>query len=194
MRMHRPRRAGRGRRCVRADHRGLPGRDRPQRRDPRRPPAARTRRRPWLSAIWGPHLVETGERAARWRRASAGGVPRNSRAGLGGRRHAGVRIASGSPGVPRSPAAPDWLAELGGYRPCWPGRAAAGIRQRVALRRAADSHADLPALPAGPVRARGRHARRGDRRLAGRAARETGAPVVVNCSGRTPASSPATRR
>ena len=56
--------------------------------------------------------METGERAARWRRASAGGVPRNSRAGLGGRRHAGVRIASGSPGVPRSPAAPDWLAEL----------------------------------------------------------------------------------
>ena len=117
-------------------------------------------------ALWGPHLVETGERAVRWCSATLAAFRELAAGPASGA--TGVRIAEGAQVFRGPPAPPDWLAELGGYRPCRPGRAAAGIRQRVAVRRAADSHADLSRLPAGQARARGRPDPRGHGGLAGR--------------------------
>jgi D-amino-acid oxidase len=70
-------------------------------------------------AIWGPHLVEPGARTARWGRASLA-VFRE----LAADPAAGVRIGHGievfrGAGEAAGPA-PDWLTELGGYRPCQP--------------------------------------------------------------------------
>jgi D-amino-acid oxidase len=132
-------------------------------------------------AIWGPHLAETGERPARWRGATLAAL-RELAAGPDGHA-AGVRIASGIHVFRGSPAPPDWLAELGGYRPCQPHELPPGFSSgwRYA--------APLVHMPTylGYLRARFEHA--GGRlavasvaSLAG-AAREAGAGAVVNCSG-----------
>ncbi len=133
-------------------------------------------------AMWGPHLVETGERAARWRRATLAAL-RELAAGPGSQA-AGVRIADGiqvfrgSP-TPRRTGSPSSVATArAARRSCRPGSAAAGATS------AADPHAHLSGLPAGPVRARGRQ----DRRRAPSPPwparrREAGARVIVNCSG-----------
>jgi D-amino-acid oxidase len=132
-------------------------------------------------AIWGPHLVETGERAARWRRATLA-VLRELAAGAAGR-EAGVRIVSGSQVFRGSPAPPDWLAELGGYRPCGPAELPPGFRSgwRYA--------APVAHMPTYLGYLQGRFERAGGRLGVGTvvsladAAREAGARVVVNCSG-----------
>jgi D-amino-acid oxidase len=132
-------------------------------------------------AIWGPHLVETGERAARWRRATLA-VFRELATGPAGRA-AGVRIVNGSQVFRGSPAPPDWLAELGGYRPCGPAELPPGFRSGW---RYAAPVAHMPTylgyLQARFERAGGRLGVGTVASLAG-AARETGAQVVVNCSG-----------
>lgn len=68
-------------------------------------------------AIWGLHLVEAGERAARWGRATLA-VFRE----LAGDPATGVRIERGiqaSRGIPpAAPVPPAWLTDLGGCRPC----------------------------------------------------------------------------
>ena len=132
-------------------------------------------------AIWGPHLVETGERAARWRRATLA-VLRELAAGVAGR-EAGVRIVSGSQVFRGSPAPPDWLAELGGHRPCGPAELPPGFRSGW---RYTAPVAHMPTylgyLQARFERAGGRLGVGTVASLAG-AARETGARVVVNCSG-----------
>jgi len=132
-------------------------------------------------AIWGPHLVETGERAARWRRATLA-VFRELAAGAAGR-EAGVRIVNGSQVFRGSPAPPDWLAELGGYRPCGPAELPPGFRSGW---RYAAPVAHMPTylgyLQARLGRAGGKLGVGTVASLAG-AARETGARAVVNCSG-----------
>ena len=132
-------------------------------------------------AIWGPHLVETGERAARWRRATLA-VFRELATGAAGR-EAGVRIVNGSQVFRGSPAPPDWLAELGGHRPCGPAELPPGFRSGW---RYAAPVAHMPTylgyLQARFDRAGGRLGVGTVASLAG-AARETGARVVVNCSG-----------
>jgi len=132
-------------------------------------------------AIWGPHLVETGERAARWRRATLA-VFRELATGAAGR-EAGVRIVNGSQVFRGSPAPPDWLAELGGYRPCGPAELPPGFRSGW---RYAAPVAHMPTylgyLQARLERAGGKLGVGTVASLAG-AARETGARAVVNCSG-----------
>jgi D-amino-acid oxidase len=132
-------------------------------------------------AIWGPHLVETGERAARWRRATLA-VFRELAAGAAGR-EAGVRIVNGSQVFRGAPAPPDWLAELGGYRPCGPAELPPGFRSGW---RYAAPVAHMPTylgyLQARLERAGGKLGVGTVASLAG-AARETGARAVVNCSG-----------
>jgi D-amino-acid oxidase len=132
-------------------------------------------------AIWGPHLVETGERAARWRRATLA-VFRELAAGAAGR-EAGVRIVNGSQVFRGAPAPPDWLAELGGYRPCGPAELPPGFRSGW---RYAAPVAHMPTylgyLQARLGRAGGKLGVGTVASLAG-AARETGARAVVNCSG-----------
>ena len=132
-------------------------------------------------AIWGPHLVEAGERAARWRRATLA-VLRELSAGPDGRA-AGVRTVTGSQVFRGSPAPPDWLAELGGHRPCGPAELPPGFRSGW---RYAAPVAHMPTylgyLRARFERAGGRLQQGTVASLAG-AAREAGAPVVVNCSG-----------
>ncbi len=70
-------------------------------------------------AIWGPYLVETGERATRWRRATLAVLRELAAApgseGTGVRIVEGMQIFRGPPGPP-----PDWISDLGGYRPCGP--------------------------------------------------------------------------
>jgi D-amino-acid oxidase len=132
-------------------------------------------------AIWGPHLVETGERAARWRRATLA-VLRELATGPAGRA-AGVRIVGGSQVFRGSPDPPDWLAELGGYRPCGPAELPPGFRSGW---RYAAPVAHMPTylgyLQARFERAGGRLHLKTVASLAD-AARETGAAAVVNCSG-----------
>jgi D-amino-acid oxidase len=132
-------------------------------------------------AIWGPHLAETGERPARWRGATLAAL-RELAAGPDAHA-AGVRIASGIQVFRGAPAPPEWLAELGGYRPCQPNELPPGFSSgwRYA--------APLTHMPTylGYLRARfgragGRLAVGGVTSLAG-AAREAGARAVVNCSG-----------
>jgi D-amino-acid oxidase len=136
-------------------------------------------------AIWGPHLVETGERAARWRLATLA-VLRELATGPAGPA-AGVRIASGSQifrgPSPASPAPPDWLTELGGYRPCGQAELPPGFS------RGWHYTAPLVHMPTYLGYLHARFERAGGRlgvatvsSLAG-AAREAGARVVVNCSG-----------
>ena len=62
-------------------------------------------------ALWGPHLVEAGERAIRWCRASLAAFRELAAGPDGG--GAGVRIARGAQVFRGPPAPPDWLAELG---------------------------------------------------------------------------------
>jgi D-amino-acid oxidase len=136
-------------------------------------------------AIWGPHLVETGERAARWRRATLAVLRELATGPASGA--TGVRIASGAQvfrGSPSgSPAPPDWLNELGGYRPCRPAELPPGFSSGW---RYAAPVAHMPTylgyLQARFERAGGRLGAGTVTSLAG-AAREAGAPVVVNCSG-----------
>ena len=132
-------------------------------------------------AIWGPHLVETGERAARWRRATLA-VLRQLAAGPDGRA-AGVRAVAGSQVFRGSEAPPDWLADLGGHRPCGPAELPPGFRSGW---RYAAPVAHMPTylgyLRARFERAGGRLQRATVASLAG-VAREAGAQVVVNCSG-----------
>jgi len=82
-----------------------------------------------------------------------------------------------------SPAPPDWLAELGGYRPCGPAELPPGFRSGW---RYAAPVAHMPTylgyLQARFERAGGRLGVGTVASLTG-AARETGAQVVVNCSG-----------
>jgi D-amino-acid oxidase len=136
-------------------------------------------------AIWGPHLVETGERAARWRGATLA-VFRDLAAGPDGHA-AGVRTASGAQvyrGSPAaSPAPPDWLSELGGWRPCRPAELPPGFTSGWHYT------APLVHMPTYLGYLRARFERAGGRlgeaavaSLAG-AAREAGARAVVNCSG-----------
>ena len=136
-------------------------------------------------AIWGPHLVETGERTARWRGVTLA-VLRELATGPDGRA-TGVRIASGVEAYRGSPAGstapPDWLAELGGCRPCGPAELPPGFSSgwRYA--------APLVHMPTYLGYLRARFERAGGTleeaavaSLAG-AAREARARVVVNCSG-----------
>ena len=66
-------------------------------------------------ALWGPHLVEAGERAIRWCRASLAAF-RGLAAGPGSG-GTGVRIASGAQVFRGPPAEPDWLAEPAAITP-----------------------------------------------------------------------------
>jgi D-amino-acid oxidase len=90
---------------------------------------------------------------------------------------------SGSQVFRGSPAPPDWLAELGGYRPCGPAELPPGFRSGW---RYAAPVAHMPTylgyLQARFERAGGRLGVGTVASLAG-AAREAGARVVVNCSG-----------
>jgi len=132
-------------------------------------------------ALWGPHLVEAGERAIRWCRASLAAF-RELAAGpdSGG---TGVRIARGAQVFRGPPAPPDWLAELGGYRPCGPGELPPGFGSGW---RYAAPLIHMPTylgyLQARFERAGGTLGVAEVASLAG-AAREAGARVVVNCSG-----------
>jgi D-amino-acid oxidase len=133
-------------------------------------------------AVWGPHLVETDERTARWRGATLA-VLRELAAGPAGQA-AGVRIASGVQvfrGSPDGP--PDWLTELGGYRACGPGELPPGFTSGW---RYATPLAHMPTylgyLQARLERAGGRLTMATVTSLAG-VASETGARVVVNCAG-----------
>src|SRR5262249_35829143 len=95
----------------------------------------------------------------------------------------GVRIASGAQVFRGPPAAPDWLAELGGYRPCGPGELPPGVGSGW---RYAAPPIHLPtALRPPPARSAGAARALGGAAVASRAgaAREAGAGVVVNCSG-----------
>ena len=133
-------------------------------------------------AIWGPHLVETGERAARWRRATLA-VLRELASGPDGDA-AGVRAATGAQVHRGSPVAPpDWLGELGGWRPCGPAELPPGFsggwRYTAPL---VHMPTYLGYLRARFERAGGRVAVAAVASLAG-AAREAGAGAVVNCAG-----------
>src|SRR5690348_10128281 len=68
-------------------------------------------------AIWGPHLVETSARTARWRRETLA-VLRE----LATDPSTGVKIATGVLASRSGPVAEslDWLPELGGASPCSP--------------------------------------------------------------------------
>jgi D-amino-acid oxidase len=133
-------------------------------------------------AVWSPHLVEAGERTARWRRATLAALrelatgPAGQAAGL--RIASGVQIFRGSPGGP-----PDWLAELGGYRACGPGELPPGFSSGWHF---ATPLAHMPTylgyLQARLERAGGRVTAGTVTSLAG-AARDAGARAVVNCSG-----------
>ena len=136
-------------------------------------------------AIWGPHLVETGERAARWRLATLAVLRELATGPASGA--AGVRIASGSQifrgPPPPFPDPPDWLTELGGYRPCGEAELPPGFSSGWHYT------APLVHMPTYLGYLRNRFERAGGRlsvatvaSLAG-AAREAGARVVVNCSG-----------
>ncbi|HUL28673.1 MAG TPA: FAD-dependent oxidoreductase [Streptosporangiaceae bacterium] len=133
-------------------------------------------------AIWGPHLVETGERAARWRRATLGVLRELATGPDSGA--TGVRIASGAQVFRASPGPPpDWLTDLGGYRPCRPAELPPGFSSGWRYT------APLAHMPSYLGYLRARFERAGGRLATGRvtslagAAREAGAPVVVNCSG-----------
>jgi len=136
-------------------------------------------------AIWGPHLVEDGERAARWRGATLA-VLRELAAGPDGPA-AGVRTASGAHihrgSADAAPDPPDWLGELGGWRPCRPAELPPGFtggwRYTAPL---VHMPTYLGYLRARFERAGGRLAVAAVASLAG-AAREAGASAVVNCSG-----------
>jgi len=133
-------------------------------------------------AIWGPYLVETGERATRWRRATLAVLRELAAApgseGTGVRIVEGMQIFRGPPGPP-----PDWISDLGGYRPCGPAELPPGFGTGW---RYAAPLAHMPTylgyLRARFERARGRLGVGTVASLAG-AAREGGARVVVNCSG-----------
>jgi len=132
-------------------------------------------------AIWGPHLVEAGERAARWRRATLA-VFRELATGPDGQA-AGVRTVTGSQVSRGSPSPPDWLAELGGHRPCGPAELPPGF---LSGWRYAAPVVHMPTY-LGYLRARFERAGGGLRlgtvtSLAG-AARGAGARVLVDCSG-----------
>jgi D-amino-acid oxidase len=136
-------------------------------------------------AIWGPHLVETGERAGRWRRTTLA-VLRELATGPASRA-TGVRVATGIQVFrgppPGSPGPPDWLTELGGYRACGLAELPPGFESGW---RYAAPVAHMPTY-LGYLRAR--FERAGGRLGVGTvvsladAAREAGARVVVNCSG-----------
>jgi D-amino-acid oxidase len=133
-------------------------------------------------AIWGPHLVEAGERTVRWSRATLA-VLRE----LAGDPAAGVRIGDGikvSRGVPpATPAPPDWLTELDGYRPCQPGELPAGFTSGWRYT------APLVHMPTYLAYLQARFARAGGTLSVATvatladAARDHGARAVVNCSG-----------
>jgi D-amino-acid oxidase len=133
-------------------------------------------------AIWGPHLVEAGERTTRWGRETLA-VFRD----LAAEPASGVRIASGTEVYrgfpPVSAAPPDSLAELGGCQPCGPDELPPGFSSGW---RYAAPLAHMPTY-LGYLQARFRQAGGSIEAgtvssLAGVAA-ETGAGVVVNCSG-----------
>ena len=155
-----------------------------------RPPADTTSA--VAGALWGPHLVEAGERAIRWCRASLAAF--GELAAGPGSGAAGVRTASGAQVFRGPPEPPDWLAELGGYRPCRPDELppgfASGWRYAAPL---VHMPTYLRYLQARFERAGGRLAEGTVASLAG-AAREAGARVVVNCSGAYAPGSRATRR
>jgi D-amino-acid oxidase len=133
-------------------------------------------------AIWGPHLVEAGERAARWRRATLAAL--NELAAAPGRDGTGVRTAEGIQVFRGPPAAPpDWISDLSGSRPCRPAELPPGFR--TGWRYAAP----LAHMPTYLGYLQARFERAGGRLGAGTvasladAARAAGARVVVNCSG-----------
>jgi D-amino-acid oxidase len=132
-------------------------------------------------ALWGPHLVETGERAVQWCGATLAAF-RELAAGPASE-GAGVRIADGAQVFRGPPAPPDWLAELGGYRPCQPDELPPGFGSGWRY------SAPLVHMPTYLGYLQARLGRAGGRihvatvaSLAG-AAHEAAARVVVNCSG-----------
>jgi D-amino-acid oxidase len=132
-------------------------------------------------ALWGPHLVETGERAVRWCSATLAAFRELAAGPVSGT--TGVRIAEGAQIFHGPPDPPDWLAELGGYRPCRPDELPPGFGSGW---RYAAPLIHMPTylgyLQARLGRAGGRIRMATVASLAG-AGHEAGARVVVNCSG-----------
>jgi len=133
-------------------------------------------------AIWGPHLVETSERATRWRGATLAALRELAAApgseGTGVRIAQGIQVFRGLPGAP-----PEWISDVGRYRPCRPAELPPGFG--AGWRYAAP----LAHMPTYLGYLRARFERAGGRLGAGTVAslaaagREAGARVVVNCSG-----------
>ena len=132
-------------------------------------------------AIWGPHLVEDSDRVRRWCAETLDVL-----AGLAAEPAAGIRLVSGTEAA-RSPAArPDWagpLTAFGEISPSPPGSLppgfAAGWRYT----------APVVCMPVYLDYLLARFRQAGGRvqvspvRTLGQAAAETGAPVIVNCTG-----------
>jgi D-amino-acid oxidase len=131
-------------------------------------------------AIWGPHLVETSARTARWRRETLA-VLRE----LATDPSTGVKMATGVLASRSGPVAEplDWLPELGGASPCFPadlpGGFSSGWRYAAPL---AHMPAHLGYLRARFENAGGTVEVATVASLPG-AARERGARAAVNCTG-----------
>ena len=132
-------------------------------------------------AVWGPHLVEASERAARWGEVTLAVLREQA-----GDPASGVRIGSGVQAA-RGPQPPDgpaeWAAVLGGVLPAGPGDLPAGFasgwRYSAPLIRM-PTYLDF--LLARFTRAGGRLTGGTVSLLAGAAA-QAGARAVVNCAG-----------
>lgn len=138
-------------------------------------------------AIWGPHLVEEGDRVTRWASETLTVLR-----GLAGDPSSGVRMASGRQASPNvrpvssgvAPGAlPGWGAELDGLRECTPAELPAGFGHGWHF------SAPLLYMPAylGYLLARlervGGQVESGTVTSLAGAAREAGARAVVNCAG-----------
>jgi D-amino-acid oxidase len=138
-------------------------------------------------AIWGPHLVESSDRATRW-----GSETMTVLAGLAAGPATGVRPAAGVVafrGTPEgsvtggAPMPPDWISGLPGFRACDPADLAAGFACGWRFT------APLVHMPTYLSYLQGRLENAGGRVEAGTvisragAARECAAHAVVNCTG-----------
>ena len=132
-------------------------------------------------AVWGPHLVETSGRAARWGEVTLAVLREQADDPA-----AGVRIGSGvqaarGPQPPDGP--PEWAGVLGSVRPAGPGELPPGFTSGWRY------SAPLIHMPTYLDFLLARFGRAGGQLTAGTvsslpgAARDTGARAVVNCSG-----------
>ncbi len=130
-------------------------------------------------AIWGPHLVETGERVARW-----GGVTLARLTDLAADPATGVHLASGIAASASGWSDPfDWVTALDSALPCDPAELPAGFAAGWRLTAPVISMSVYLGYLLARLERAGAAVREAEFGSLDQAAGLTGAPVIVNCSG-----------